>query len=153
METERQEGPKKYTRAEIQAFLADIAERVVDSDPAILHSVIALNHLLRQPEAKELFDDDIREQLADLWLKIKASGLHLDNPPLLFEAPEASDDESLDSEIVDDSEEIPTLKRISSQDPRDKDAQGEEEEEDEDDEDLEDFEGEEEEVDEEEEES
>jgi len=78
------ELPKIYTRKELEAFIVEIAAKVVDKEPAYLHSMLAMNHILRQPNLHELLDADLKEQLKDIWLKLKTTGLQLQDPPILF---------------------------------------------------------------------
>ena len=84
-----QEAPKVYTKKELEAFVAEISRKVVDSNPAYLHAMLSLNHLLRLPTLKELMDDDLKEQLKDIWVKLKTTGiLQLQDPPILFGIPD-----------------------------------------------------------------
>ena len=78
------EPAKVYTKKELTAFVTEIARKVVDKEPAYLHSMLALNHILRQPNLPEILDADVKEQLKDLWVKLKTTGLHLQDPPILF---------------------------------------------------------------------
>ena len=82
---------KTYTREEIKVFLADIAQRVLRSDAPLTHSLVAIDRLLRLPNAAELFDEDIKRQLRDLWIKLKSTGLQLSDPPMLFGLPKDFD--------------------------------------------------------------
>ncbi len=77
---------KRYNREEAAAFLQEIARRLVSSEDASLHSMLAINQLLRSPGIEMVLDGDLREQARDLWLKIKSTGIHLNDPPLLFGA-------------------------------------------------------------------
>ena len=78
------EATKLYTKKEFEAFAAEIARKVVDKEPAYLHSMLAMNHILRQPNLPEVLDADLKDQLKDLWVKLKTTGLHLQDPPILF---------------------------------------------------------------------
>ena len=91
---------KNYTKEELQAFLADIEEKVVESNEAYLHSIVALNELLSLPNAADLLDDELRSRVKDLWIKLKSSGVHLNDPPLLFGLPENFGKEEEEDEIV-----------------------------------------------------
>ncbi len=90
VEQETEETSKVYTKKELEAFVAEIGRKVVDKEPAYLHSMLAMNHILRQPNLSELLDKDLREQLKDIWLKLKTTGLHLQDPPVLFGINDAS---------------------------------------------------------------
>ena len=69
----------------IRNTLESVARSVVGTQSSYMHSMILLDNLCRLPNARELFDDDLKEQAKDLWLKIKSTGLQLNDPPLLFE--------------------------------------------------------------------
>ncbi len=94
---------KLYTKKEIEAFIAEIGKKIVSDKPAYMHSMLAINQLLRQPNLPKLMDDELKEQLKDIWLKlIKSTGLQLANPPILFGYPEVH-------VVVDDSLEQPSV--------------------------------------------
>jgi len=59
-----------------------------------MHALSALNTVLRLRDAKKLFDEKLKERTRKLWLRIKASGVQLLDPPLLFD----NADEYLESE-------------------------------------------------------
>ena len=98
------EAQKVYTKTEIEAFVAEIGRKVVDTNPAYLHSMLALNHILRQPNLKEQLDDELLEQLKDIWLKLKTTGLLLQDPPVLFGIPVNTINYEEASEAVEASE-------------------------------------------------
>lgn len=81
---ETSEGPKVYTKREVQLFVADVSKRVLEPGTSHLHSVLALNHMLRQSNMPELLDADLKEQMKDLWIKLKSTGMQLNDPPILF---------------------------------------------------------------------
>lgn len=82
-------SPREYSRKELEAFIAEISSKVVGSSNAYMHSLLAINHLLRASNAEELLDTELKEQLRDLWVKLKSNGLQLADPPLLFGIPES----------------------------------------------------------------
>ena len=88
--TEKEKSPTvtstPTTKAELQKTLETIAQAVVGTHATYMHSMILLDHLFRLPNARELFDADLKEQARDLWLKIKSTGLQLNDPPLLVGA-------------------------------------------------------------------
>lgn len=83
-EVKIEEPVKVYTKSEIQAFVADLSKNIVDKSPAYLHSVLALNHILRQANLNSILDADLKEQLQDVWKRLKSTGLELQDPPILF---------------------------------------------------------------------
>ena len=89
-ESKTVETPRVYNRAELVAFIGEINKQVVDKSPAYLHSILALNHVLRQPNLSQLLDKDIKQQLQDIWAKLKTTGLELQDPPVLFGVPEGT---------------------------------------------------------------
>ena len=74
------------TKEGVRNTLESVARSVVGTQSSYMHSMILLDNLFRLPNARELFDDDLKEQARDLWLKIKSTGLQLNDPPLLFES-------------------------------------------------------------------
>ena len=82
--SENAEEQKVYTRKDLQEFLDAIARECVTGSAGYIHSMFALNKLLRLPNATDLFDEKLKSQAKDLWLKLKSTGLQLNDPPLLF---------------------------------------------------------------------
>lgn len=72
----------------LQEYINDISERTLLADESKLHSVIALNQILSQSSMVELMDDGMKDQLRDIWSRIKSAGIQLVDPPLLFGLPE-----------------------------------------------------------------
>ena len=79
-----QNTDKTYTREDIKAFLEEISARIADKSVPIFHTELALNSLLRLPNAVSLFDAELIKHAKEIWLNIKASGVQLVDPPLLF---------------------------------------------------------------------
>jgi len=79
------------TTDDVRKSLESIARKVVESRTAHLHALLTLNYLLRLPNAQRLFNEDLRQQARDLWLKVKTAGFQLDDPPLLFGIPDSGD--------------------------------------------------------------
>jgi hypothetical protein len=79
---------REYTKAEIVDFIAEINKQIVSSTKSTMHSLLAINHILRAPNARQVVDADLKQQLKDIWLKLKSSGLQLQDPPLLFGEPQ-----------------------------------------------------------------
>jgi hypothetical protein len=76
---------KNYSREDVQSILDNVASKIVESNTPYMHSMLLLDHLLRSPNAHEIFDKDLKDQARDLWLKVKSTGLQLSDPPFLFE--------------------------------------------------------------------
>ena len=75
---------KVYTKKELADFLETIDERLNSTDDSYMHSILAFNHILRQPNAAELLDEPMRKSAREIWVKIKSMGIMLNDPPLLF---------------------------------------------------------------------
>ncbi len=75
------------TRADVRAFLAEIAAQVATGKAPTLHTMLALNGMFRLPNAKEIFDEELKKEAHDLWMKVKSAGLQVLDPPLLFGEP------------------------------------------------------------------
>lgn len=69
---------------EVLEFVTDLEQRVMSEDNAVIHVMLSLNRILRIPNAEEVFDDELKGRCRDLWTKVKASGLKVADPPLLF---------------------------------------------------------------------
>ena len=77
-------GGKKITKKELKQLLDDLEDRLkTDSMPSI-HAMLVLNSILRLPDGGSQLDAKMKTRVKDIWLKLKASGLELENPPLIF---------------------------------------------------------------------
>jgi hypothetical protein len=76
---------REISKEELQKTLEIIASSVVSSQSSYIQSMILLDHMLRLPNAREIFDSELKEQARDLWVKMKSTGLQLNDPPILFE--------------------------------------------------------------------
>ena len=90
---EKAESAKTVTRDEVAAFLADINRQIVENNLPPIHTLLALNNILSQSNAHQLLDEELKTQARDIWLKIKATGVHLIDPPFLFETSGSLDGE------------------------------------------------------------
>lgn len=104
MDNHDTETSKLNTREEVSAFLADIGRQLLDNNLPTIHTLLALNQILRLRNAEELFDEELKEQARDIWLKVKATGVHLIDPPLLFGHPPLTDGEDAGMGDDDDGE-------------------------------------------------
>jgi hypothetical protein len=105
------EQQKAYSRADVQKYLAEIEQQVISSNEAYLHSVVALNEILRLPNASEILDEELKTQCRDIWIKLKSTGIQLNDPPILFGIPEGFGEEEVEEEIVVDFPEPHQTKR------------------------------------------
>ena len=89
------------TKADVRAFLAEIAAQVASGKAPTVHTMLALNGMFRLPNAREIFDEELRKEAQDLWMKIKSSGLQVLDPPLIFGEP-SNNSEFLTSDVDGD---------------------------------------------------
>ena len=85
--TDMEPTGKITTTAELKLFLTNLLDKMKDEAAAAIYISAAMNHVLNIPEIYELLDNESREMARDVWLRLKATGMHIKNPPLLF--PEA----------------------------------------------------------------
>lgn len=100
------ESAKTYSKKELKAYIADLEERVVNTSGAHLHSLVAINEILRSPGVDSVLDEGMKGQLKDLWIKLSSAGIQLTNPPLLFGLPEGFEEEEFKGV---ESEDVPEL--------------------------------------------
>lgn len=85
-------------KEDVRNYIADIEKMVAARSGADMASLIALNELLSHPQAHQIFDDELKSQVKDLWISLKSYGVEVDDPPLLFGLPAGFGE--------DDSEEV-----------------------------------------------
>ena len=83
-----QETP--LTRESVGELLGELSKRVIESDRCSVHCMLALNHILTHPDFEKILDDDLRQQVKDIWLKLKSTGIVLADPPVVFGYPKAN---------------------------------------------------------------
>lgn len=100
---------------EVRAFVGEIEQTVADSKDAYLNSVIALNQILRLPNAEALLDEQLKEQMRALWVKLRSTGIKLNDPPILFGLPEGFGEEAQElvesEDVAELSEEVAELSK------------------------------------------
>ena len=78
----KNESGKRYTKKELKAYVADLEEKVVGSTGAHLHSLIAINEILRSPGIESLLDEGLKGQLRDLWIKLRSANCRCRTPSI-----------------------------------------------------------------------
>lgn len=96
----------QFTKEQIVAFIKDIELRLVGNSGANLHSVVGLNRILRASNINQVLDNELKERIKDIWIKLKSTGLLLIDPPIVFGLPK--DFESILAEETE-SEDVPEL--------------------------------------------
>jgi hypothetical protein len=77
------------TPDDLKTFLRTVLDKMSDDQSAPVYSLSLMNHLMNRPDMYRLFDKESKELARDLWLRLKASGVQIRNPPFLF-TPESS---------------------------------------------------------------
>ncbi len=126
MSQESAEEVKSLSKEEVKSFLLDIETKVINAEGAHMHSVIALDQLLRLPNIESIMDQELKDQMHDLWVKLKSHGIQLADPPLLFGLP--SDFRAEEEEIIiDDEPEIEIVSRSVPEDTKEEEEKEEDE--------------------------
>lgn len=84
--SETVEFGKISTSEDLKGFLRNVLDKMSDDQAAPVYSLAVMNHLLNLPDIYTLLDNENKELARDIWLRLKASGVQLRNPPLLFGA-------------------------------------------------------------------
>lgn len=100
-----------YSKEELKAYLADIERKLVESNGAYMHSLVALNEILRHPDVPALLDPELKSQMQDIWIKLKSTGIQLAEPPLLFGLPQ---DFAKEQEEISEEEEAEERAEIAA---------------------------------------
>lgn len=74
-----------YTKKDVEDFLGAINAQLEAGEDSNMHVILSLNDILRQPNARELLDEELLSQARSIWKKVKALGPMLSDPPILFE--------------------------------------------------------------------
>jgi len=72
------------TKKELKTYLADLSDKMKNEELPHLHTLVALDHLFRLPNARKLFDEELTSQAKQLWNELKSTGIDLTDPPVLF---------------------------------------------------------------------
>ena len=86
-----QEATKAVTiqnSAELKDFLLGLRDKMEDRTAAPIIVLAAMNHVMNLANVNSLLDPECKELARDIWLRLKQAGIHVKNPPLLFEPDE-----------------------------------------------------------------
>lgn len=70
-------------KTELKNFLISLQDKL-NGDAAPIYAVSAMNHILNLPNIYDFLDTETREMMRAIWLKLKASGANVRQPPILF---------------------------------------------------------------------
>lgn len=79
----------------LQEYVQDISQKASIPEDSRLHCAIAINQILSNAEYVNLLTEESKATLKEVWHKLKADGIQLVDPPLLFGLPENFDQEEL----------------------------------------------------------
>jgi len=74
---------EQFSKEDLVQALEAIETTLETSKTASLHSMLFLNKILRSPNAREILDANLTTRTQTLWNKVKATGLQLNDPPIL----------------------------------------------------------------------
>jgi len=72
------------TKADLKVFLTDVRNKLLKNESAAIFAMAAMKQVLTLDEVYELLEQDTKEILQEIWVKLSQSGFHLRRPPLLF---------------------------------------------------------------------
>lgn len=72
------------TRAELLEFVSDVRDKLLKEEAAPIFAMAAMQQVMNLDAIYELLDEDVKEILQEIWVKLSQSGFHLRKPPLLF---------------------------------------------------------------------
>ncbi|MDR2338406.1 MAG: hypothetical protein LBE20_07205 [Deltaproteobacteria bacterium] len=72
----------------IEELITEIETKLAESDDITMHTMLIINHLLRDSQTPKFLTEDSKQRIKNIWDKISLSGLELNKPPLIFGAPE-----------------------------------------------------------------
>ena len=81
--TKKEEFTSISSQAELKNFLISLQDKL-NGDAAPIYAVSAMNHILNLPNIYDFLDTESREMMRAIWLKLKASGANVRQPPMLF---------------------------------------------------------------------
>ena len=113
---------KTYTREDVATLVGEIEKEMAQGQNVLMHSMLLLNELFRQPNCALLLDDDLQRRIKDIWQKVKLAGLKVNDPPLLFGQPEVATAEVVTSDNIDDGTSAIIFKLPPEEEPKSKKA-------------------------------
>jgi hypothetical protein len=71
-------------RAELLEFVSDVRDKLLKDEAAPIFAMAAMQQVMSLDAIYELLDEEVKEILQEIWVKLSQSGFHLRKPPLLF---------------------------------------------------------------------
>jgi hypothetical protein len=76
-------------KSELKAFITDVRDRLLKDQAAPIFAMAAIQQVMNLDTIYELLDNQSKEILQEIWVKLAQSGFNLRKPPLLFGDAEA----------------------------------------------------------------
>lgn len=77
---------KISSTADLKSFLNTIHDKLTEDVGSPIYALTAMNHIMNLQSVYDILDSETKELARNIWLRLKASGLQLRNPPILFGA-------------------------------------------------------------------
>ncbi len=79
----------------LMEYVQDISQKANKVGESRLHCAIAINQILSNSDYVGLLNDESKNTLKEVWLKLKTDGIQLEDPPFLFGLPENFESDEL----------------------------------------------------------
>jgi hypothetical protein len=86
---ESKEVSQIATKADLKAFITDVHDKMLKDQAAPVFAMAAMQQVMSLENVYDLLDNQSKEILQEIWVKLSQSGFHLRKPPLLFGESEA----------------------------------------------------------------
>jgi hypothetical protein len=77
------------SKADLKAFITEVHEKMLKDQAAPIFAMAAMQQVMSLENVYDLLDNQSKEILQEIWVKLTQSGFHLRKPPLLFGESEA----------------------------------------------------------------
>lgn len=71
-------------KADLRTFISDVHDRLLKEQAAPIFAMAAMQQVMSLDNIYDLLDNQNKEILQEIWVKLSQSGFHLRRPPLLF---------------------------------------------------------------------
>ncbi|MEY4668806.1 MAG: hypothetical protein RL518_1505 [Pseudomonadota bacterium] len=86
---ESKELSKIGTKTDLKAFITEVHDKMLKEQAAPIFAMSAMQQIMSLDNIYDLLDNQSKEILQEIWVKLQQSGFHLRKPPLLFGEGEA----------------------------------------------------------------
>ncbi|MEI6517978.1 MAG: hypothetical protein WCN89_04715 [bacterium] len=78
------ESVQLTNKAELREFITDVRDRLLKDQAAPIFAMAAMQQVMNLDDIYDLLDNQSKEILQEIWVKLSQAGFHLRKPPLLF---------------------------------------------------------------------